>query len=121
MPSYRGPRKNQDSFSSLREHAPIDGLSALQVAYLGAFLEHVLEREMAIYVATVGQGRGIRVRVFNGDDRYEDVLSLSEDWGLVLDSYAKVLGGLQEWRAKAAKVHAAAAQEAPGATARSKP
>ena len=112
----RGPRKNQDTFIALREGGPVDGLSKLQGAYLGAFVQYVLAQEMAVYVAAMGQGRGVRVRVFNGDDKYEDTLGLSEDWGPIFDSYAKALGGQEAWRARAAEVHRAASQEAPGAT-----
>lgn len=116
MPYSRSPRKNQDTFTSLRDQGAVEGLTPLQGAYLGAFVQHVLEHEMAIYVASQGAGRGVRVRVFNGDDKYEDTLGLTEDWGPVFDGYAKALGGQEGWRAKAAAIHAATASAAPGAT-----
>lgn len=114
MAYQRGPRKNQESFTSLRTQETTEGLSTLQAAYLGAFVVHVLEHEMAVYVASLPSGRGVRVRVFNGDDKYEDTLATSEDWGPIFDGYAKSLGGQTAWRAKAAALHKRHGQEAPG-------
>lgn len=111
-PIQRGPRKNQDTYLSLRDGDATVGLSKLQRDYLGAFVGYVLEHEMAIYVAASGQGRGVRIRVFNGDDKYEDTLGVTEDWGPILDGYAKALGGQTAWRAAAAAVHARHAERA---------
>lgn len=116
MAFQRGPRKNAESFTSLRSGEDTASLSPLQEAYLGAFAIHVLTHEMALYVAGLPSGRGVKVRVFNGDDKYEDTLSLSEDWGPIFDGYAKALGGQAEWRARAAAVHGRLAQEPSGAT-----
>ena len=121
VPNYRGPRKNQDTFIGLREQTPLAGLSPLQEAYLGHFVAQVLSLGMACYVATMGQGGGVRLRVFNGDDKYEDVLGLHEDWGPVFDSYAKALGGQNEWRVRAAQAHATTPPAAPGTTKGGKP
>lgn len=121
MAFQRGPRKNAESFTSLRAEQATEGLSALQEAYLGAFAIHVLTHEMALYVAMLPSGRGVKVRVFNGDDKYEDTLALSEDWGPIFDGYAKALGGQNEWRARAAAVHSSASPAAPGAAKRTTP
>ena len=91
-------------------------MSELQAAYLGAFIEHVLWLQMAVYVAVLQNGAGVRVRVFNGDDKYEDSLLFTEEWLPVLTAYCKPLGGGQEWLKRAGRVNTRFPQEAPGAT-----
>lgn len=114
MPARRGPSRSETYLGLRDQSAQLGEMSADQALYLAAFLAHVLEREMAVYVASVSNGRSLRVRVFNGDDKYEDNLSLTEDWGPVFGAYAKVLGGEREWQVRVGALRVATSPAAPG-------
>jgi hypothetical protein len=97
MASRRGPSRSGATYMSLRDQPGSGSIDQLQLDYLSAFIGHCAEREMAVYVAPVNNGQGMRIRVFNGDDKYEDTIGLGEDWGPVLHAYCKALGGEKEW------------------------
>lgn len=73
----------------LRPDAQGDEFTSLQNRIFGAFIACIIAAGKGAYVGSLRGGSAIRIRVYDGEESYEDTLTPRDDLAELLMSYAK--------------------------------
>lgn len=88
MPQYNR-RMGNKSPQPLRPDTNQVEFNSRQTLVMGLFLTSLMTAGKGIYCAQVRNGGAIRIRIYDGDESYEDTLFPSDDFAYLLAEYAK--------------------------------
>jgi hypothetical protein len=88
----RAKRMQDQAATPLRASAATADPSETQEGYLAAFLAACVVGGVGVYITRYRNSGGIKLRLYIDGDSYEDVLNVSEEWGVLFDDYAKQAG-----------------------------
>lgn len=109
MPQYNRRMSNK-SAQPLRPDAVSTQFTSYQMAVYGVFLTAILSGGVGIYTSLVRNGGAIRVRLYSGDDSYEDTIFPADDLAYLLTEYASQFKVKEEFVGGIARLHATAPQ-----------
>lgn len=105
MPQYNRRMQNK-SAQPLRPDSVTTQFTAYQMQVYACFLCAVLSGGTGIYTSLVRNGGAIRVRLYSGDESYEDTLFPNDDIAYLLTEYAQQFKVKEEFVGQIARLHA---------------
>lgn len=110
MPANFNRRMQQKSAQPLRPDAVSTQFTSLQMQVYACFLAALLPGGNGVYTSLVRNGGAIRIRIYAGDESYEDTIFPSDDLVYLLDTYADQFKVSAEFKGLLGALHARAAQ-----------
>lgn len=109
MPNYNR-RMQSKSAQPLRPDAVQQQFSSYQMQVYACFLCAVLSGGIGVYTSLVRNGGAIRVRLYSGDESYEDTIFPSDDLAYLFAEYAQQFKVKEEFLGQVARLHARSAE-----------
>lgn len=110
MPANYNRRMQQKAAQPLRPDSVPAQFSGYQMSVYAAFLSAVLSNSIGVYSSLVRNGGAIRLRLYSGDESYEDTIFPSDDLAYLLTDYATQFKVKEEFLSQVGRLHAGEAQ-----------